>query len=174
MSEFEQEHDESWPEDWDSEKSKTQIKRELNALKELGKALIELPLKDLQKLDLADDLLEAIVKAQAMSKGALKRQVGYIGGVIAQLDHVEIARKLDLLRQPHQGQVKQFHQLEEWRDRLLQGDNEVYAELIAEFDGFDVQHVRQLVRNASREAKQNKPPKSARQLFQYLQQQQNQ
>jgi ribosome-associated protein len=174
MSEFEHEQDENWPEDWDTEKSKTQVKRELDALKQLGRALIDLPAKDLDKLELPEDLLEAVLKAQGMSKGALKRQVGYIGGVIAQEDHAEISRKLELLRQPHQGQVKQFHQLEAWRDRLLEGDNTVYGELIAAFEGFDVQHVRQLVRNAGREAKQNKPPKSARQLFQYLQQQQNQ
>ncbi|HEY9149004.1 MAG TPA: DUF615 domain-containing protein, partial [Gammaproteobacteria bacterium] len=30
------------------------------------------------------------------------------------------------------------------------------------------QHLRQLMRNAMREAKQNKPPKSARELFRYL------
>jgi len=174
MTEFENEQDENWPEDWDTEKSKTQVKRELDALKQLGKALIDLPVKDLDKLELPEDLLEAVLKAQGMSKGALKRQVGYIGGVIAQEDHAEISRKLELLRQPHQGQVKQFHQLEAWRDRLLEGDDAVYGELIAEFEGFDVQHVRQLVRNAVREAKQSKPPKSARQLFQYLQQQQNQ
>ncbi len=107
-----------------------------------------------------------------MSKGALKRQVGYIGGLIANSDHEAINTKLQQLKQPHQGQVKQFHQLEQWRDRLLAGENEVYAELIHAFDDFDVQHVRQLVRNAQREAKQDKPPKSARQLFQYLQSQQ--
>jgi len=172
MSEFEYEQDAEWPADWEFEKSKTQVKQELNALKDLGRSLIELSAKDLQKLDLSEDLYDAIISAQSMSKGALKRQVGYIGGLIADSDHEAISQKLQQLKQPHQGQVKQFHQIEQWRDRLLAGENEVYAELIAEFDDFDVQHVRQLVRNAQREAKQEKPPKSARQLFQYLQSQQ--
>ncbi|WP_284451221.1 ribosome biogenesis factor YjgA [Methylophaga thalassica] len=172
MSEFEYDQDAEWPADWEFEKSKTQVKQELNALKDLGRSLIELSAKDLQKLDLSEDLYDAIISAQSMSKGALKRQVGYIGGLIADSDHEAISQKLQQLKQPHQGQVKQFHQIEQWRDRLLAGENEVYAELIAEFDDFDVQHVRQLVRNAQREAKQEKPPKSARQLFQYLQLQQ--
>ncbi|WP_417541845.1 ribosome biogenesis factor YjgA [Methylophaga thalassica] len=172
MSEFEYDQDAEWPADWEFEKSKTQVKQELNALKDLGRSLIELSAKDLQKLDLFEDLYDAIISAQSMSKGALKRQVGYIGGLIADSDHEAISQKLQQLKQPHQGQVKQFHQIEQWRDRLLAGENEVYAELIAEFDDFDVQHVRQLVRNAQREAKQEKPPKSARQLFQYLQSQQ--
>ena len=172
MSDFEHDQDADWPADWEFEKSKTQVKQELNALKELGRALIALPVKDLQKLDLSEALYDAILSAQSMSKGALKRQVGYIGGLIANSDHEAINTKLQQLKQPHQGQVKQFHQLEQWRDRLLSGENEVYAELIHAFDDFDVQHVRQLVRNAQREAKQDKPPKSARQLFQYLQSQQ--
>jgi len=172
MSEFEYDQDAEWPADWEFEKSKTQVKQELNALKDLGRSLIELSAKDLQKLDLSEDIYDAIISAQSMSKGALKRQVGYIGGLIADSDYEAISQKLQQLKQPHQGQVKQFHQIEQWRDRLLAGENEVYGELIAEFDDFDVQHVRQLVRNAQREAKQEKPPKSARQLFQYLQSQQ--
>ncbi|WP_273150695.1 ribosome biogenesis factor YjgA [Methylophaga thiooxydans] len=172
MSEFKGDQDENWSEEWDLEKSKSQVKRELDALKDLGKELMDLSVKDLEKLSLSEDLLYAITKAQSMSKGALKRQVGFIGGILAREDHVDIKRNVDLLKLPHQGQVKQFHQLEQWRDRLLAGDNAVYGELIAEFEDFDVQHVRQLVRNADREAKQNKPPKAARQLFQYLQSQQ--
>lgn len=169
MSEFDHDQDESWPQEWALEKSKTQVKRELQALRDLGKQLMALSKRDLDKLDLPDELMEAIIAAQSMSKGALKRQTGFIGGLIADTDHEDIERKLQQLKQPHQGQVKQFHQLENWRDRLLAGDDDVYGELIAEFEDFDVQHVRQLVRNAAREAKQNKPPKSARLVFQYLQ-----
>jgi ribosome-associated protein len=43
--------------------------------------------------------------------------------------------------------------------------------LVANFTDFDIQYVRQLVRNAQKEAKQNKAPKSARLLFKYLQEQ---
>jgi ribosome-associated protein len=175
MSEVDNINEESWPQDWDNEKSKTQVKKELQALRDLGKALIALPQRELDKLDLPETLREAIDDAQSMSKGALKRQTGFIGGLIAELDHESIEHQLALSKQPHQGQVKQFHQLESWRDRLLADDDDVYGELISEYEGFDVQHVRQLVRNAAREAKQNKPPKAARQVFQYLQDlQQNQ
>lgn len=164
MSEFENESL-----DRDDEKSKTQVKKELLALRTLGKQLVELSKRELDKLDLPEALRESIIDAQTMSKGALKRQIGFIGGLIAEMDHAALEQQLDLLRQPHQGQVREFHQLEDWRDRLLVGEDTVYGELIAEFDDFDVQHVRQLVRNADREAKQNKPPRSARLLFRYLQ-----
>ena len=61
-----------------------------------------------------------------------------------------------------------FHRLEQWRDQLLAGDNAVLDTLLNEFDVVDFQYLRQLVRNAAKEKKNNKPPKSARLLFQYL------
>ncbi|MCB2427857.1 ribosome biogenesis factor YjgA [Methylophaga pinxianii] len=168
--EYEQEHlDEEF--DWSTiPKSKSRIKRELDALKKLGQDLIELSRKDLLKLELDEELTEAVLKAQTMSKGALKRQTGYIGGMIARLDHEEIQQKLDQLKQPRQVQTEQFHQLESWRDRLVGEDDSVMAELRNEFEDFDTQHVRQLVRNAKQEAAKQQPPKSARLLFKYLQQ----
>lgn len=175
MSEFDHGQHDQAAEDFELQKSKTQIKKELQALRDLGRKLMDLPQRDLDKLDLPKDIHEAVTEAQSMSKGALKRQTGFIGGLLAEADHEAIERRLTQLGQPHQGQVKAFHQLENWRDRLLSGDDTVYGELIAEFEDFDIQHVRQLVRNAAREAQQNKPPKSARLVFQYLQQlQQNQ
>lgn len=167
MSEFEQPDDASAH--WPDEKSKSSVKRELDALKELGRTLTRLPAAELDRLALPENLQEAVVAARSMSKGALKRQIGFIGGLIAKLDHETIRQDLERLRQPHQGEVRTFHQLENWRDRLVDGEDAVYDELIARFAGFDVQHVRQMVRNARREASQGKPPRSARQLFQYLQ-----
>ncbi|MDT8371924.1 MAG: ribosome biogenesis factor YjgA [Gammaproteobacteria bacterium] len=150
--------------------SKSQIKRELLAIKELGRELVELPNRDLAKLNLDQDLLDHIIKAKGLSHGALKRQIGFIGGLLAHEDTEHIQANLTKLRQAHNGEVKQFHQIEQWRDQLLAGDDAVMPVLLNQFDGFDIQHVRQLVRNATKEANQNKPPKSARVLFKYLQQ----
>lgn len=161
--------------EWGEAKSKSQVKRELHALRELGRELIALSKKDVLKMALEDELTDAVLQAQSMTKGALKRQVGFVGGIIARLDHEAIQQKLEQLQQPHKVQTAQFHQLESWRDRLLAEDNAVITELRAQFADFDNQHVRQLVRNARQEAVKQQPPKSARLLFQYLQQcQQNQ
>jgi ribosome-associated protein len=153
--------------------SKSQIKRELQAIKDLGKELVELTPKDLAKLEIEQDLLDQILKAKDLTHGALKRQIGFIGGLLAKHDHETIHANLVKLRQPHNGEVKQFHQLEQWRDQLLAGDDSVMTVLRNQFEDFDIQHVRQLVRNATKELSQNKAPKSARLLFKYLQQCQN-
>jgi len=160
----------TYEDEWEDEKSKSEIKRELLALKELGKDLLKLPVKDLDKLNLSERLYEALLKAQDMQKGALKRQTATIGGLIIHEDHDAIKESIEKIRQEHNGQIKQFHQLEQWRDELLAGDNEIMSLLRNQFENFDMQHVRQLVRNANKEATAEKPPKSARILFKYLQQ----
>lgn len=162
MTEFENKHD--------GEKSKSQVKRELQALKDLGKSLISLPLKDLNKLALPEKLYDAVIKAQTLTHGAFKREVGYIGAIIADEDYDVITSELDKLKQVHHGEVKQFHQYERWRDDLLAGNNVVMTLLHQQFTNFDSQYVRQLVRNAKKEAENNKPSKSSRLLFKYLQQ----
>ncbi len=155
--------------EFEDEKSKSQIKRELLELKALGRTLISLPVKDLDKLVLPERLYESVVKAQSMSHGALKRETGFIGRLIADEDHETIAANVAKLKQVHQGEVKQFHELEQWRDHLLSGNNDVMTMLHQQLESFDGQYVRQLVRNAAKEAKLNKSPKSARLLFKYLQ-----
>jgi len=155
--------------EFEDEKSKSQIKRELLELKALGRTLISLPVKDLDKLVLPERLYESVVKAQSMSHGALKRETGFIGRLIADEDHETIAANVAKLKQAHQGEVKQFHELEQWRDHLLSGNNDVMTMLHHQLESFDGQYVRQLVRNAAKEAKLNKSPKSARLLFKYLQ-----
>lgn len=156
--------------DVDNEKSKSEVKRELLALKDLGRDLIALPVKDLNKLSLPENIYETVIKAHSQTHGALKRLVGYLGGLIANADYQDIRQQLEKLQQVHHGEVKQFHQLEQWRDQLLANDEQVMTVLRNTFDNIDSQHIRQLVRNANKEATTNKPPKSARLLFKYLQQ----
>lgn len=155
---------------FDDEKSKSQVKRELQTLKALGTTLIALPMKDLEKLELPERIYDSVIKAQSMTHGALKRETGFIGRLIADEDHQSIAANVAKLKLAHHGDVKEFHQLEQWRDDLLAGNAEIITLLHNQFDDFDSQYVRQLVRNAAKEAKQNKGPKSSRLLFKYLQQ----
>jgi ribosome-associated protein len=70
----------------EGDKSKTQIKREVLELKDLGKQLVELPEKALQKLPLSEDFLEAVLKAKGFSRGALQRQLRYIAGLVPNED----------------------------------------------------------------------------------------
>ncbi|MBL1143180.1 MAG: DUF615 domain-containing protein [Proteobacteria bacterium] len=149
-------------------KSKSQIKRELNELHMLGKHLVRLPDKQLCQIPVSEKLKEAIVAAKKMKLTALKRQLKFIGGLMQEEDEELIRSTLEELKKPHKQEVNQFHEVEQWRDHLLQGDQDLINDLSEKFKNFERQRVSQLIRNAKKEQTNNKPPKSARLLFKYL------
>lgn len=150
-------------------KSRTQLKHEVEQKQGLGLRLAELPGSRLEKLDLPQELLEAIRLYRRLTKrGALRRQRQFIGVLMRSLETAPIERALAELDHHRELEKRQFHQAEQYRDRLLAGDTSCLEELIAEFPQVDVQHLRGLVRNAGREEAAGKPPRSSRLIFRYL------
>lgn len=148
--------------------NKTQLKREIKVLNQLGKELIALPDGALKKVPLSDAMREAIADGKRFSRGALQRQLRRIAGLMQHEDVEAIQQELARQKQPSKQQTAEFHQLEQWRDRLIDGDEQLFTDLIDQYPNFDRQRVRQLLRNVAAEKKRNKPPKSARSLFRYL------
>ncbi len=71
----------------DSKPSKSARKREYLALQKLGEELLTLQESDLARIDLDEDLLEAVLEArQIRSHGALRRQKQYIGKLMRRID----------------------------------------------------------------------------------------
>ena len=149
-------------------KSKSQVKRELQELHDLGKQLVELPDAHFLQVPVSDKLREAVTAAKKMKLAALKRQLKFVSGLMQKEDEVAIRTALEKLRKPHKQKVEQFHEVEQWRDSLLEGNQELISELADKFENFERQHVNQLIRNAKKEQTNNKAPKSARLLFKYL------
>ena len=148
--------------------SKSQVKREMQVLRDLGKELVDLPIGELKKFDLSESLHDAILLAQNLKREALRRQLQHIGKLLREEDDVLIKRTLEQISQPQRDEVRAFHQLEKWRDQLIAGEDEVINQIVGLLPGIDRQHLRQLVRNARKERQQEKAPKYARLLFQYL------
>lgn len=148
--------------------NKTAIKREMLALRDMGKQMMALPSEQIESFPVSETLKQEIIKAKSFRKGALRRQIIYIEKLMRDEDGEQIERHLEEIKRPHKESTKQFHQLETWRDKLVAGDNDLMEELIAQHETLDRQHIRQLVRNAQKEATLNKPPKSSRALFRYL------
>ncbi len=149
--------------------SKSQLKREAEALQDLGEALVRLGKADLAKIELPDQLAEAIQLARKMpQRGALKRQLQYIGKLMRSIDATPIQEAYNRITHPYREDVKHHHELEAWRDRLIHGGDAALGELVEKYPDTDRQHVRQLIRMANKEFKSNKPPKAARELFRYL------
>lgn len=149
-------------------KSKSQVKRELAELVDLARELIAERVVDLSDLPIPSEVADAVLLARRCKRTALKRQTKHIASLLGRIDDDAIRDTLTRLRQPHLQQVEVEHQLNAWRDRLLSGDQEVVTELLERYPDFAVQHMNQLVRNAKKEIKLEKPPKYFRQIFQYL------
>ncbi len=153
--------------------NKEQLKRELKALHELGRELVNLPKAHFASLPLSERIKEQIFAAKNFKKAALQRQLRFISGLMQEEDTEAIREALRLIKLPHKQNVEQFHQLETWRDQLITGDNAVFAEILEQYPHAERQYMRQLIRNANKEAAQNKPPKASRLLFKYLQELKN-
>lgn len=159
----------SYDEDFSGEKSKTQIKRELHALQDLGARLTTLKPELIAKLPLTDGLRKALAEApKHTANAAKKRHVQFIGKLMRDQDIDAILALVEQVDASTRQYNERFHALERWRDRLLGGDDEVLDSFVAEYPDADRQHLRQLVRQAQQESARNKPPTAARKIFKYI------
>ena len=148
--------------------SKSQRKRESTALQDIGTELVKLPTERVRSLDLPESLRAAVLEAQRIrSHGALRRQMQLIGKLMRSVDAEPITEQLAALRGESEHVKARFHALEHWRERLL-ADDAAVTEWQAAHPGSDVQQLRQLIRNARREAAEQKPPRAYRALFRLL------
>ncbi len=160
-------HDEEAVEEQEEWKSRSQLKREFNELKELAAQLVELSPGRLAAFPLSDRTRKAILDAQSMKRAALKRQVGHIANRIENEDPDAIRAFLAGDVQPVAEEVGPTR-AERWRDQLLAGDDDFLMQFVEEHPQFDRQQLRQLLRKARKERERGKPPEYARQLLDHL------
>ena|SRR3989338_1289096 len=148
--------------------SKTRRKQLMHDLQGIGEALVELPKDKLQQLDLSENLRDAVLEARRITAhGGRRRQLQYIGKLMRSIDVAPIQAKLDQWNGQHAEQTALMHRLENWRQRLID-DDAALSEFLALHPGFDMQHLRTLIRNSRKEQQLGKPPKSSRELFRTL------
>jgi ribosome-associated protein len=156
---------------WDEEegKSKSQIKREMHELQKLGEELVALSAAARAKIPLDDELQDALQLADKLGnkREALRRHIQFIGRLTRTRDLEPIEQALALLRNTNQAATRQFHKVENWRDKLIT-DSDAVTEFIAAYPEVDVQQLRQLIRNAKKEQEKQQPPKYYRELFQLI------
>ncbi len=166
MNELEQPTDDSY-----EKPSKTSLKRESAELQTLAAELAELPPVQLQALELPETVLNSIIEAsQLPAKGARKRLLKYIGGLLREMDCDAVKEKLAQIKNQSAHSARQHHQVERWRERLLEEGDSVLTEFLNSYPDADRQQLRQLLRNAKQEQIKQKPPRYSRELFRFLRQ----
>ena len=162
-----QKHDDNTDE-MDLPPSKTRIKQQMHDLQGIGEQLVELSNDRLKELDLPEHLFDAVREMKRINKfGAQRRQMQFIGRLMREVETAPIVAKLEVWSGKSHQHIAWLHQIERWRDRLLE-DESALTELLADHPGSDAQRLRALIRNALKEKEQAKPPKSYREIFQIL------
>ena len=153
----------------DGKKSKSQLKREMTALQDMGETLVQLSDRDLQRVPLSDDLKAEIMQARAIQqREGRRRQLQYIGKLMRSMDCTNIEAALQRMADGNRAEARAFHALEQLRDQLIANTDDALEETFESYPNADRQHLRQLVRNAQHELTADKPPANARKLFRYL------
>ena len=163
-SEFEQEYERP---------SKSELKRQMNALQELGEALVAEPRDRVKRVPMPEDVRDAIPECQTITNHeGRRRQMQFVGKKMRTLDEAEVAliqKTIDGWKGASKADTAAMHALERRREKLL-ADDKALTVLLSENPELDVQHLRTLIRNARKEQAENKPPKAYREIFQILKQ----
>ncbi|MBB1635417.1 hypothetical protein A9975_31780 [Cupriavidus sp. UME77] len=157
--------------DDDMLKSKSQKKRDMLALQDLGVELEALPKDRLARVPMPEALADAIRDARRITNHEGKRrQMQYVGKVMRRLDDDEVAaiqRVLEGFKGTSKAETAKLHLVERWRELLL-ADDAALTKFLAEHPASDVQALRNIIRNARKEHEMSKPPRYFRELFQAI------
>jgi ribosome-associated protein len=161
-NEFDQEYDRP---------SKSELKRQSTELQKLGEQLVEAPRDRVKRVEMPEDVKEAILTCQTISNHeGRRRALQFVGKKMRTLDEAEIdaiRRTIDSWKGASKAETAALHALERRREKLL-ADDKALTQLLEENPELDVQHLRTLIRNARKEQAENKPPKAYREIFQIL------
>lgn len=148
--------------------SKTKRKQQMHELQAIGEELVELSKDALNKIPMSEDLLEAIREYKRLNAHeARRRQMQFIGKIMRKEDPAPIREKLDQLKGSSTAATALLHRIERYRTEMIAKD-EAITRFLADFPHASVQELRTLVRNTRKETEQAKPPKSFRELFQFI------
>ncbi|WP_372964301.1 ribosome biogenesis factor YjgA [Marinobacter sp.] len=150
--------------------SKSQLKREMHALQDLGKRMLDLNDEQLATLSISDTLHRAIMESRRITqREARRRHLQYIGKVIRQEHDPEaISKAIDAFHAGSEEHTRRHHLAERWRDKMISEGDKVVGEFVDYCPVADVQHLRNLVRNARKEVEKQNNTGQARKLFRAL------
>ncbi len=154
--------------------SKTALKKQAHALQQLGLALTRLPADFRQQTPMDENLREAIAHyLKIRSHEARRRQMQLIGKLLRGVDPAPLQAAVDAFAAGRALDAERLHGVERWRDELI-ADDEAVTRWMSEHPQTDIQALRNLIRNARREAGQTEPgqrqSRSYRELFRMIRQ----
>ena len=101
--------------------SKSQLKRDMEALQALGQRLVEINAEQLASIELPERLREAVLEARRIrSREGRRRQLQYIGKLMRDMDLAPIETALGQKSRDDAFEGEKHKRIEAWRTRLLE------------------------------------------------------
>jgi len=152
----------------DDRPSRSQLKRDMIELQQLGADMAELGDKVVKEAGLPPEVEKALLLIKTMTKHEAKRRhMQYVGKLMRTFDTTHVRELVQTAKLGHQVKTAEFQRVEDLRDRLLEGDDDLLAKLYEVYPD-EAQRLRQLALGARREAAGGKSPKDSRALFRLL------
>ncbi len=150
--------------------SKSERKRQMHALQQLGERLVTLPQAELDAISIEDERLrEAISQARRITaRGGLRRQLQFIGKLMRSIDPSNIEAALEARDQRRNSTVQQHHRIELARDKLISAGDDALGELLAMWPAAEPALLRQWRRQYPVEVSKGNEKAHGRKLFRYL------
>lgn len=149
--------------------SKTKLKKLAKEVEGLARQLTELSEQALGHLDLDEDLhTEVAIARETVGRGSHKRQIKHLAGFMRQQPE-EVLRIKDALEAQDQvalGERRQFHKLEDLRDRLC--EQATFQDAFDEVVGLCPNIERKTIARLARSVQQHADKRAARELFRRL------
>lgn len=145
--------------------SKSQRKREMEALQDTGAQLVALSANQLAQIELPERLFDAILEAQRIRDfEGRRRQMQFIGKLMREVDPAPIRAKLEQWHGAAHAHTAQQQLVERWRGRLLDEENAL-ALFANEYPDSDLQRLRALIAGIRRDQAADRPLRNYRELF---------
>lgn len=135
--------------------SKSQRKRDAQAVFDLAKRLVAMAPARLAKLPMDDDLRSQLEKTRGITaQVARKRETQFLAKLLRDRDCAEeIEQALLEPAQDSRQRLVRAPIIDAWAERLTEGGDDALTEFFSAYDGADRQRLRQLIRNARKAAK---------------------
>jgi len=131
--------------------SKSQIKREMLALRDLGGRITELSPAQRSTLPLGPRMQAALVEFDRLrAREARRRHLSFIGKLMRDEDLDAVRTGLEMLDAASAIHARALHNLEAWRDALIDSDAQLAA-FLDRYPQADRPHLRNLIRSCRKE-----------------------
>lgn len=163
-------HNTSIDQEEDDWVSKSERKRQAEDMQVIARDLMNLSDNQRKKVPMSEDLNDAIKLAIKIkhTKEGFRRQMQFIAKILRNNDVDDIRKAINEFDLRHKRSDVAAMKLELVRDAMLKKGDQAINDFIDDYPNAERQKLRQLIRQANKEAKLEKPAKASKELFQYL------